>query len=1569
MTKLLLGAGCDVEARDREGLTPLYHAALGHPLTGALPTLLGVGANVNARLPDKANVLIAFCRGWAWRASVLGLQSDVLLNIVRLLFAHGAQPRMVDEQGRTAIIAVIGSPPGLPPMATSPSMLPQAAEFNFDAWTGVTAPTAVPRSPAHSPPASPVGPKAAAALEPRLKQLLLDFQRNAEAIMGLLVTEADLPQPPHVDLPPAFLPPSSHPSSGTNTPTHTALPSPSSPSYYDIMSKYEAARHLSLRGRPLLLRMLIEKGVPLFPSGARRTTPCHAAAWAGCPVSLNLILQQVSTIDVDAGGVTPMHVCLTRLRALRSRFSAFVEAIDALMEYREQLYGGHSSPVGSRAGDTHLDGRNAGGKPQRRAAVLHATLDDDDDEEEGGEGDSEDDDGWGAGDGGSQSGSTNSGDLWGNDDGHSVHSERSSVQGHHAMMNGSATPGTSLPLPSAPRTPSSVHSPPRNWSGHDTELWAKIAVALDAALRLKEEAHERLDMFIQCKELFDAKYGNTLHPDRKEIQELSEGSEEDYSEARGHGTSSRSYRLHRGSEAMESKTGHDVASNLKLYASSSHRGQPLSSARLSSYHSGRGLHDDGSGPPRRLPNLVPASPPLLPAAVLKQPPTLTPLATRMASQVGPPQAALPRGPPPRRELPKLRFSLFDELERAAFKSEEEPLPEGPLGPAAGIAGALEEGNLPLLLRYAVLLNKQSPPSLLSVLTSVPRCDTPKAVEAALVEARKPRGRVRRARPLTSEQLFQQRQLAAWEAVHVAVCLPFEPVGAAAEVLRVAHDVGTYSGFLDMHQAYTGKRCATAGGSQPWMPLLAHRPGSFPRDLAADHYSTSDSASHSPMNHYPLNCPRPWPPSLPRAALLLSMLPVRRPMDWMNTQASFASSTQDVLGDSEAAITAFALAASSLNAAHLLPEHMVALLAVARWLFGAAARGSGHRLSLVSVDSGAAAATEASAVTPAATHRQQPADDFLSAFLGPSADLDAAAEQKTEVTRALASVRSSASFIASAHEAAALAVDQQLDTDGDDGTPPPRPPSSAAVASLLRGLTKDLHTLVEAIASSRGASARIDKGIAMKPAAAPPSFASPATDRDRHDGSWFRSESPDFGSDTSPVPRLHSPFHSSPVSGPGGHRAAPKPLVPGLGKPPAAVRSRSNSSSAYPTAWPHWFCSMAAMAMAGSESSTAPSALEGLQEGQELLGDRPPWLEEALSLISLLRMGRQVLHTPGIQPMDATSSVPSLQTDGYSVAASQQAFYRLLVAFIGTWAVIDVPESEKDSRRIHRGWHGLQALVLALMDPQLPSLWSILGQLHHNAVEANGDIPWGEDVEVDGDADVRQSRGSGSGSFGVGDADDDDLPSRPTDVTSSEEDEDSSGASTRWTGPEVSEPKSDADGVQDKDSQNEGWRDDGAQDVDSPVGRRSTGSVNPFSTNADNDMPEESAFERGMAPPRKPKPRPPPGPPPRPPTARNSPTSTHRSISPAPSDIQLPHPGPEYAELGYQTRSPEQQPPPLPPTSLHEIDPVHFPREEDVQPTATHPGAPHSGQSSTLQPSAEFPNSSNNHKGKRCCVIM
>lgn len=94
-----------VETRDRRGNTPL-HAAAGALQTGSAELLLGAGADVNARNRDGQTPLHVGMR-------VGRDDHERRIAFSRLLLEHGADARAVDERGRTPLhlAATVGDEP------------------------------------------------------------------------------------------------------------------------------------------------------------------------------------------------------------------------------------------------------------------------------------------------------------------------------------------------------------------------------------------------------------------------------------------------------------------------------------------------------------------------------------------------------------------------------------------------------------------------------------------------------------------------------------------------------------------------------------------------------------------------------------------------------------------------------------------------------------------------------------------------------------------------------------------------------------------------------------------------------------------------------------------------------------------------------------------------------------------------------------------------------------------------------------------------------------------------------------------------------------------------------------------------------------------------------------------------------------------------------------------------------------------------------------------------------------------------------------------------------------------
>lgn len=97
ITKMLLGSRANIEAKDKEGMTPLMLAAYSRDVAKINP-LLAAGASLTARSEDGRTPLL-----WAARQR-LYKQDPPGTEAVRLLLSAGANPNAHDRKGTTALM-------------------------------------------------------------------------------------------------------------------------------------------------------------------------------------------------------------------------------------------------------------------------------------------------------------------------------------------------------------------------------------------------------------------------------------------------------------------------------------------------------------------------------------------------------------------------------------------------------------------------------------------------------------------------------------------------------------------------------------------------------------------------------------------------------------------------------------------------------------------------------------------------------------------------------------------------------------------------------------------------------------------------------------------------------------------------------------------------------------------------------------------------------------------------------------------------------------------------------------------------------------------------------------------------------------------------------------------------------------------------------------------------------------------------------------------------------------------------------------------------------------------------
>ncbi len=86
----LLAAGADVNARDKDGMTALMFACVRNQTPGVVPTLLGAGADINAQNKD------------GWTALMYAARYNPNPEVVSALLISGADAKMLNVEGKTA---------------------------------------------------------------------------------------------------------------------------------------------------------------------------------------------------------------------------------------------------------------------------------------------------------------------------------------------------------------------------------------------------------------------------------------------------------------------------------------------------------------------------------------------------------------------------------------------------------------------------------------------------------------------------------------------------------------------------------------------------------------------------------------------------------------------------------------------------------------------------------------------------------------------------------------------------------------------------------------------------------------------------------------------------------------------------------------------------------------------------------------------------------------------------------------------------------------------------------------------------------------------------------------------------------------------------------------------------------------------------------------------------------------------------------------------------------------------------------------------------------------------------
>jgi ankyrin repeat protein len=94
----LISEGVAVDARDDDGYTALFHAAVRHN-PQVVRLLLNSGADVNARSNGGRTPLMA--AAWPWPEDTEAIET------LSLLLSHGADVNAVDPQGKTALIHLL----------------------------------------------------------------------------------------------------------------------------------------------------------------------------------------------------------------------------------------------------------------------------------------------------------------------------------------------------------------------------------------------------------------------------------------------------------------------------------------------------------------------------------------------------------------------------------------------------------------------------------------------------------------------------------------------------------------------------------------------------------------------------------------------------------------------------------------------------------------------------------------------------------------------------------------------------------------------------------------------------------------------------------------------------------------------------------------------------------------------------------------------------------------------------------------------------------------------------------------------------------------------------------------------------------------------------------------------------------------------------------------------------------------------------------------------------------------------------------------------------------------------